>query len=45
MPKTVLDFPPGPSSSISPKLLRQLSEDPIKTLSNFAQKIWGDHSF
>ncbi len=37
MSKTILEFPPGPSSKFSLRLLRQLSKDPIKTLSNFAQ--------
>jgi hypothetical protein len=37
MSKAILDFPPGPSSKFSLRLLRQLSKDPIKTLSDFAQ--------
>jgi len=37
MSKTILEFPPGPSSKFSLRLLSQLSKDPIKTLSNFAQ--------
>jgi cytochrome P450 len=36
MSKAILDFPPGPSSKFSLRLLRQLSKDPIKTLSDFA---------
>jgi len=35
MSKTILEFPPGPKFSL--RLLSQLSKDPIKTLSNFAQ--------
>ena len=37
MSKTILEFPPGPSSKFSLRLLHQLSKDQIKTLSNFAQ--------
>ena len=38
MAKANIEFPPGPSSKFSPKLLRHLATDPIKTLSEFNQK-------
>lgn len=37
MAKAVVDFPPGPSK-FSPKLLRQLSREPIKTLSDLVKE-------
>ena len=38
MAKVSTEFPPGPASKFSPKLLRQLATDPIKTLSEFNQR-------
>ncbi|MDN5846206.1 MAG: cytochrome P450 [Candidatus Nitrosocosmicus sp.] len=37
MSKAILEFPPGPSSKFSLRLLHQLSKDPIKILSDFVQ--------
>ena len=44
MAKSNTEFPPGPASKVSPKLLRQLATDPIKTLDEFNRK-YGDCSF
>lgn len=38
MAKVSTEFPPGPASKFSPKLLCQLATDPIKTLGEFNQR-------
>lgn len=44
MAKANTEFPPGPASKVSPKLLRQLATDPIKTLNEFNRR-YGDCPF